>query len=213
MTIAVRSLISMAIALVALTVLRVSADAERADRSISSDGQLVVFVKPTPGDLVETAAGDVEATEIWTSRADGSEPRMWLRGRFASTPESTLASFQSPQFSPDGQQLYFLSMAWATSGAVHSLDLQSGKLRFVCPGNSLEIIQGGEYKGNLMVEQHRYYLAGGSYDWLWLLQPDGQTVGAIAPDDEARPELEKAFRELYVPASLPGADRIRALAP
>ena len=93
-------------------------------------------------------------------------------------------------------------MAWATSGAVHSIDLQSGKKRFVCPGNSLEIIPEGEYKGNLMVGQHRYFIAGGSYDWLWLIQPDGQTVGAIAPDDEAGPELEKAFRELYVPASI-----------
>ncbi|MBP8924471.1 MAG: PD40 domain-containing protein [Pseudomonadales bacterium] len=213
MTTAVRSLIAMVIALAALSTLRVWAGSEGVDRSVSSDGQLVTFVKQTPDDRVETAAGDVEATEIWTSRADGSEPRMWLHGHSGSTPESTLAGFRSPQFSPDGKQLYFLSMAWATSGAVHSIDLQSGRLRFVCPGNSLEIIQEGEYKGNLMVEQHRYFMAGGAYDWLWLIQPDGQTVGAIAPDDEARSELEKAFRELYVPASLTGADRIGAAAP
>lgn len=35
-------------------------------------------------------------------------------------------------------------------------------------------------------------LGGGSYDWLWLLTPDGKEVGPIGED-------EASFREMYVP--------------
>ena len=31
-----------------------------------------------------------------------------------------------------------------------------------------------DYAGFLLVSQHRYFLAGGSYDWYWLVSPEGQ---------------------------------------
>ena len=102
----------------------------------------------------------------------------------AENPEEALADFARLQFSPDGTKIYFLSLAWVTSGGVHVLDLRTGKEEFVCPGNSLEVIHEGEYKGDLMVRQHRYFLGGGSFDWLWLLRPNGEEIGPIAADDE-----------------------------
>ena len=32
--------------------------------------------------------------------------------------------------------------------------------------------------------QHRYFIGGGSYDWYWLLKPDGKEVGPVGEDTE-----------------------------
>jgi len=163
------------------------------EASLSPDGKTVAFVRHTPATSVETALGDEEAREIWTVAADGTGAGRRLRGRARAKPEATLAAFEQPRFSPDGQLVYFLSSAWVTSAAVHALDLRTGAVRFVCAGNSLEVIQHGRYAGHLVVGQHRYFLAGGSYDWLWLVAPDGRAVGPVGEDDEA----VAGFRRLY----------------
>lgn len=165
--------------------------------ALSPDGRTVVFVRRTPGRSVETGSGTAEWTELWTVGADGSGARMRLRGG----PDTTraegeeLAGFRAPAFSPDGGTVYFLSRAWATSDAVHALDLASGRERFVAPGNSLEVVPRGEYAGHLIVSQHRYLLGGGSYDWLWLLRPDGTDAGPIGDDTPGR---RAAFWEAHV---------------
>jgi hypothetical protein len=165
-----------------------------APSSLSPDGKLVVFVRPTPNLLVETSLGQDEATEIWTAGVDGGAARMRLRGHFGSTPAKTLAGFKDARFSPDGQRVLFLSDAWVTSRAVHVLDLRSNTERFLCSGNSLEVIYRGKYSGYLMVCQHRYAMGGGSYDWLWLVTPEGADAGLISMDDDAATER---FRKLY----------------
>jgi hypothetical protein len=156
----------------------------------SPDGELVVFVRSTPAQTVEVGAGEWEATELWTVRVDGTEAQMRVRGGTSATLETTRAGFSDPQFSPDGRRIYFLSQAWVTSRAVHVADLNTGEVRFVCPGNSLEVIPRGEYAGHLMVSQHHYFLGGGSYDWLWLVTPNGRVVGPVA---------EQGFRQLFIP--------------
>ncbi len=175
---------------------------EQSSRTISPDGRLIAFVKSTPDNIVATGSGDEEATEIWTSKPDGANARMWLRGRTADATEETLANFRALQFSPDGTKIYFLSSAAATSGAVHMLDLDSGTESYVCPGNSLEVIYEGEYKGYLMVAQHRYFMGGGSYDWLWLLRPNGEAVEPIAGEGGSADDAEQHFREIYTPNSI-----------
>ncbi len=150
---------------------------------LSPNGSTVVFVRGTPGRKVSTAYPDVEATELWTVRVDGSNARLRVRGKAAKTVEETVAVIQSPEFSPDGNKIFFLAGGWVTSSAVHVLDLSSGRVRFVCPGNSLEVIRNGQYRGHLIVSQPRYFLGGGSYDWLWLVRPDGREVGPIGNGD------------------------------
>jgi hypothetical protein len=66
-----------------------------------------------------------------------------------------------------------------------------GKEQFVAPGNSLEVISRGEHKGRLIAEQHKYFLGGGTYDWFWVLEPDGREAGPIGED-------VSSFRELYL---------------
>jgi SIR2-like domain/WD40-like Beta Propeller Repeat len=159
---------------------------------LSPDGALVAFVRSTPDQTVDPGVGDAEATELWTVRVVGTAAQMRVRGSEGETRETTLAGFSAPQFSPDGRQIYFLSQAWVTSRAVHVMDLDTGGVRFVCPGNSLEVILRGESAGHLMVSQHQDFLGGGSYDWLWLITPDGRGVGPIRGDGQQ-------FRELLIP--------------
>lgn len=161
------------------------------DATVSPNGDLVAFVRSTPDHLVETATGESEATEIWTIRVDGTDARKRVEGTPWATPETSLSGLRNPQFSPDGRLVYFLSMAWVTSAAIHVLDLETGKERFLSAGNTLEVIPKGVYAGHLIVDQHRYFLGGGSYDWFWLIAPDGQVLGPIGPNDDS-------FRESFV---------------
>jgi len=174
----------------------VAAQQESRSSVLSPDGKLRAFVRSTPDILVETALSDSsEATEIWTSSPDGGDARLQLRGHFGPAPENTLANITNLQFSPDGRQLFFLSTAWVTSRAIHVLDLATGTEKYVCDGNSLEVIQRGEYAGHLMVMKHRYFIAGGSYDFIWLLTPEGKEVGPISDFDDDAAILR--FKELY----------------
>jgi dipeptidyl aminopeptidase/acylaminoacyl peptidase len=161
---------------------------------LSPDGRTVAFVRGTAGDSVETATGQGEATSLWTIGVDGRGARMLVRSRAADDPEQALAAFQALRFSPDGRRIYFMSSAWVTSSAIHAVDVATGRERFVAPGNTLEVVPSGSYAGHLLVEQHRYFIAGGSYDWIWLLTPEGEVVGPVGEDESS---LEQ-FRELYV---------------
>jgi len=177
----------------AVTGSRMWAGEETQRVAFSADRKSIVFIRSTPKILVETALGQNQATEIWTAKPDGRDARMLLRGHAGSTSERTLAGFSGAQFSPDGLRIYFLSDAWVTSSAVHVLDLRSGVEKYLCPGNSLEVVPRGKYAGYLMVEQHRYAMGGGSYDWLWLITPEGNSDGLISMDDPAATE---AFRRI-----------------
>jgi hypothetical protein len=153
--------------------------------ALSPDGQMVAFVRRTPGKTVETGLGPAEATELWSIRVNGTEAKRIVIGRSAAKMDSVLAGFRDPQFSGDGKRVYFLSTAWATSGAVHVADVKTGAEHFVCPGNSLEVLRQGHYAGHLLITQHRYFLAGGSFDWIWLFTPDGREVGPVADSDSS----------------------------
>jgi len=72
-----------------------------------------------------------------------------------------------------------------TSKAVHAVDVASGKEWYVAPGNTLEVIPRGQFAGCLLVAQHRYRQdQSGSYDWIWILAPDGREVGRVADDSD-----------------------------
>ena len=90
----------------------------------------------------------------------------------------------SLRFSPDGIHLYFRVSAWVTSDALHGVNLRTGVTRFITPANSVEVVMSGAYAGDLIVQKHRYFLGGGSYDWYWLITPGGREIGPIGESDE-----------------------------
>lgn len=146
----------------------------------SPDSSLVVFVKPTPGRLVPTGQENTQATELWIARRNGDAPRRLLAGHAADDMRFVIAGLHSPAFSADGQRIFILSDAWVTSDALHVVNIRTGEQHYVAPANSLEVLRDGSYRGCLLVEQHRHWLAGGSYDWLWLIAPDGHDIGPVA---------------------------------
>jgi hypothetical protein len=150
----------------------------------SPDGKWIVFIRTIPGKKISTGLGDADVTELWQIRADGKEPTVLVRSKDSDKMETVLTGFSKPQFSANGKLVYFLSEAWATSGALHVVDTTNGKEHFVCPALEFEVVPSGEYRDCLLVAQHRYFIGGGSYNWFWLLRPDGEEVGPVGEDTE-----------------------------
>ncbi|HSP62197.1 MAG TPA: hypothetical protein VLQ90_04365 [Pyrinomonadaceae bacterium] len=149
--------------------------------SLSPDWRRIAFVRSTPGKKVQTSLGDAEATELWLVDSDGEQLELLVSGKENGDPKKSLADFSSPQFSPDGRRIYFMSTGWVTSGAVHVVDIHSKRESFVSPGNTLEVIQKGKYRGYLIVQEHKYFSGAkvGSYDHYWLLTPNGREIRRI----------------------------------
>ena len=159
------------------------------DPHLSPDGKLVAFTRKSD---VKVATGSIEegTTELWIVETDGSNAQKILEPKAGDTIEDNLAYMSAPQFTSDGTKLYFETSAWTTSDAVHVLDLGTKKQHFVCDGNDLQVVTTGEYKDHVLVSKHKYFVGGGSYDWIWLVAPDGKEIGPVG-------ENAKNFRELY----------------
>jgi len=156
--------------------------------SLSPDRRRIAFVRSTPGRTIQTSLGDTEATELWLVDSDGKHPDLLVSGKADADPKKSLADFSSPQFSPDGRKMYFMSVAWVTSGAVHVVDIQSKRESFISPANTLEVIQKGKYRGYLIVQEHKYFFGAkvGSYDHYWLLAPNGKETRRIGGERNYR---------------------------
>jgi WD40-like Beta Propeller Repeat len=160
------------------------AQADQDAQHVSSpDGKYIVFVRTLPGKEIGTGVGS-PATELWQTGADGKNASLLVRPRESDDMKTILAGFAKPQFSADGRYVFFLSAAWATSGALHVVDTTNGKEHFVCPAWGFEIVRSGEYHDCLLVLQHRYYIGGGAYEGYWLIRPDGKEIGPVSEDTE-----------------------------
>jgi hypothetical protein len=151
---------------------------------LAPDGKWVAFVRKVDGKKIATGSEEVEPTELWQVRTDGKEASLLVKCRAAEKPEAVIAGFENLQFSTNGKLLYFVTSAWATSGAVHVVDTTNRKERYLFPGSDLKVVTSGEYKDCLLVQQHKYFVGGGSYDWFWLLRPDGKEIGPVGEDTE-----------------------------
>ncbi|HKP93939.1 MAG TPA: amine dehydrogenase large subunit [Chthoniobacterales bacterium] len=170
------------------------------DPHLSPDGKLVAFTRKSEA---KVATGSVEeaTTELWIVSTDGSSARKILEPTASDKMEDTLAYMSAPQFSSDGKKLYFETSAWTTSDAVHVVDLETKQQQFLCDGNALQVVTTGEYKDHLLVSKHKYFVGGGSYDWVWLVAPDGKEVGPVG-------ENTKNFKELYTQNSCDPSDGV-----
>lgn len=126
-------------------------------------------------DAAQFCATTPRPDELRQINVDGSGDKLVLTGR-KGEPEQQLCDFRSKQFSADGRRLYFLTPGWATSGALHLYDMRTSDVRFVLPANNLLVLSfcTNKYRDALVVEQHRYFLLGGSYDWYWLYDSTGK---------------------------------------
>jgi len=160
---------------------------------LSPNGKWVVFIKQSDLILTKDAkcgspnavVGD-HASEIWIVNLNNMQKRLLVAPHLnCNGPQSLIFDPHNFVFSPDSKTLYFITSAWVTSGAIHGVNVDGRNLRFVTDGNELQIINKGRYKGDLIVNQHRYfdYHGGGSYDWDWLYTPTGKQIRVYKKQD------------------------------
>jgi len=155
---------------------------------LSPDGRRLVFTR-TVGKPLSTCSGsgaETDNVELWTANIDGSGARKLLGVRQADDLHKALCAFTDAQFSSDGNLLYFETPAWATSGAIHVYDFRAGKEHYVVDGDDLEVLAKcaePDFRDKLIVTQHKYFVFGGSYDWPWLISPQGKTLGLVGGDN------------------------------
>jgi len=165
---------------------------------LSPDDKYVAFVKKSDkeaylviGDPGDYSPEDRLADEIWIANADGSNERLLVDMLDAPTeyPGSKQASLSlcwDLTVSDDGQKFYFMTTQWVTSCALYEVDVNTEEHRYISPANSLRVIMKGDHKGNLIIEKHKYFELGGSgsYDWLWMISPDGKELGPLGYEHE-----------------------------
>lgn len=152
------------------------------DPTISPDGQQVAFIHH------DDDTGDQGHSSLWLAPVKGGAARKLFAGREAQSPERNLARIENPHWSLDGNYLYVEAAAWATSSAIHQIDVRSGRERYVIDGWSFGVVRGGRWRGYLLVGQHKYrgppnY---GSYNPVSLVRPDGRVqfrIPGSATDD------------------------------
>ncbi len=163
---------------------------------LSPDNKTIAFIRKskkkayiTVGGEEDYAPEDLLADQVWVVGIGGKNEKILVRDRNPDEQrdrewkgEDVIAHIDdnSLRFSPEGEKLYFISSAWMVSGAVHCTNVDGTGERFVTDGNSLEIVPKGKYKGHLIVQKHKYYLAGGSYDWLWLDKESARHISRYA---------------------------------
>lgn len=84
-----------------------------------------------------------------------------------------LKNFSNPVFSNDDSKIYFLMEQWATSRELYSVRTSDFSTKFITDANYLEVVRGGRFSDCVIVNQHKYFVGGGSYDWYWLISPEG----------------------------------------
>jgi len=155
--------------------------------SLSPNGRLIVFVRTNTYEKIDAGVGEVDHTELWVVNLGDKKSERVLGSRDAANPKEILAGFADPQFSNNSKDIYFLSAAWATSGAVHRLDLQTKEERFISSGLNFEVIRKGRFKGNLRINKHKYYKEGGSYDCDYIVTPNGKEIKIIEDSCDGKP--------------------------
>jgi hypothetical protein len=123
--------------------------------------------------------------ELWlatTAATAGEAPRRLLAPRPDDDPKRNLTGFNHPAFSADGRVLYVLATAWATSNALHGVDVATGATRFISDANDFQVVHEGRHAGRLVVQRHTYLPGGGSREVWFLIAPDGRTLRRIGDD-------------------------------
>ncbi|HET6229789.1 MAG TPA: hypothetical protein VFE05_06885 [Longimicrobiaceae bacterium] len=173
----------------------------------SPDGRLRAEVRRTGPAFTGTQSDAIRA-ELWIVDTRTGTARLLVRGHASDDPHTRLVGLNTPRFSPDGRRVYFSADGWVTSGAIHAADVATGRTRYVAPGTLLGVVRGGSHAGQLVAAQHRYFAQGGSFDWAWLLTPQGADVAPIGEEVEpflAYLEDEAASPAHPQPATAPGS--------
>lgn len=125
----------------------------------SPDRKMYAFVR-TSKDMAPNGAGEASIDVIYLSNQSAPARPLFKKGTTFDTKKPlgkiTLSGISDLVFSPVKPELYFLNAGYAVSGIVLAIDLKSSQIRHVIDGNSIKWISSGKWKGNLLVERHKY---------------------------------------------------------
>jgi len=159
------------------------------EASLSPDGQMIILIRRDQK-VRDESVPDRDRDSLWLMNGLVAQPHQILHWHEDWRDlKKNLTGLTSPVWSPDGRFVYVLSSAWATSWAVHQVEIPSGRETFVIDGADLKVIQDGPYRGMLLVSRHTCHQAPGcDYPWS-IVRPDGSTVltipGSAQGDGEA----------------------------
>jgi hypothetical protein len=167
--------------------------------ALSPDGKWVVFTRignpASTGSQGDCKSG-AQADEMRRIRVDGSGEELLVRGQEGKEPQQSICDFSHKQFTSDGRAIYFLSPAWAVSSALHRYDVRTKTLTFVMAANDVLVLSDckkAENRDNLVVNQHRYFVVAGSYDWYWLFDSTGKKEKGPVGEFENEQALREAI--------------------
>ena len=156
---------------------------------ISADETKVLFIRnrPTGAELhVISLTGSKNESIVWRDIDDPRDP-----GDGGSINSGT-RSIIDPQFSPDGEEIFFYSQPW-NLGLIRKVDLVGGTSIVIAHSvipigeravgeRTFEVVPSGKFKGDLIVHKDSEKLTAGRLFLFWLVDPDGRNVGIIGAD-------------------------------
>jgi hypothetical protein len=155
---------------------------------LSPDKKLIAFIR-TGHQIIPQKCRDFAdisskyGNQIWIYNLANNTERLLVDNNFScNKPKERMVDPQQLNFSPNGKILYFVTSAWVVSGAAHAINVDGTNYHYIQPANTLEVITSGDYRGYLALQQHRYFIGGGSYDWFWLFTPDGKEIGPLGEE-------------------------------
>lgn len=145
-------------------------------------------------------------TELYELDLDTSAMLQILQAQpNGSKPEKDLSCFYDPKYSADGQDIYFVTPSWATSGAIQAFDRKTGKVAFIIDGGPYLVIGSGPHKGMLLVLRRKYpdNVAEGAFEEFDLVSPlSGEVISVSTPlkkllhETDGMSRLQKDLKEL-----------------
>jgi hypothetical protein len=169
--------------------------------ALSPDGSFVVFTRQgrasSSTDDDQSCNASSKADELHKINVNGNNDKVLLRGQKGNSGQQ-VCGFHAKQFSSDGQSLYFLSPGWTTSGALHVYDMRKQSEHFMMPANDVLVLSfcKNKYKDYLAIQDHRYFVFGGSYDWYWLYDPTGKKeIGPLGEFENSNDAVKQAHED------------------
>ncbi len=166
---------------------------------LSADGQNVYFLRKSTqeaylsvGSPEDYPGEQILADQLWRYDLHSGKEILLVSDKKSANLEDVVAHIHDDfiKESTDGKRIYFITSAWVVSGAIHVVNVDGSGHKFLMPGNEIHIVQEGEYKGHLLVQQHRYFVGAGSYDWFWLFTSEGKEIGPVGQEiTEAQGEV------------------------
>ncbi|MBT5631448.1 MAG: hypothetical protein HOJ13_01840 [Nitrospina sp.] len=179
------------------------------DPALSPNGKWVAFSREIEGKVQECSERNnhwaCPSEQLWTIDLDNMSERMLLEPRTDVPQKRTkdvLYQFYGKEFSPDSRTIYFITPAWATSDAIHAVDIDGKYEHYVMHGYSYEVV-----RGPLSAKIKKYINNLKKDDWRIFPKKEGPKLIRKALSDDVLGHLiieRSGFRTITSPTPIDG---------